>query len=98
MSEHKVGDWAVVDNYGYVALEILRVTEKQTVTRDKWSGQRERRFRTDEILWSGPEAATKALVERLKSSRATSDEEARKAHERHGNRVADLIAKAGADV
>lgn len=89
-----VGEFAVYPEWGenYVCAEILHVTAKKTMVRGYCSHTRH--LLTENVRFSGPEAAAKTLHKQIVSSAARMREETRSAQERHLKRVADLIAKA----
>lgn len=95
--EPAAGEWAIWNNatsyFGdprYETAEILKVTEKTVTTRALYGTGENRRLLAD-LMWSGPEAEAKALVERLKSSIGQMTDEVRRSRERHANRVAAIL-------
>ena len=91
------GEWAIWNDaasyFGdprYETAEILKVTAKTVTTRSVWGRGENRRLLAD-LMWSGPEAEAKALVERLKSSVGQMTDDVRRSRERHANRVAAIL-------
>ncbi|KQS55942.1 hypothetical protein ASG17_07780 [Brevundimonas sp. Leaf363] len=66
----------------------------KVMTAAAWGRRREKHHYADNILFSGPEANAKALVERLTSSAGLMKDEVRRSRERHAARVAAEVARA----
>lgn len=95
------GQWAVWNDASrflgadprYETAEILKATPKTVTTRSIY-GHRENRRMSEDMLWAGPEAGAKALVERLSSSVGLMKDEIRRSRERHAERAAKLLSRA----
>ena len=95
--EPTAGEWAIWNDSlshfsqpRYATAEIIKVTAKTVTTRALWGRGENRRLLAD-LLWSGPEAEAKALVERLRSSVGQMTNEVRRSRERHANRVIAIL-------
>lgn len=64
--------WAVKRDWGFKAVQIIKVSRSRAYYIDQWAGRKQERFcDSSKILpWRGDEAGAQKLVEQLKSASA----------------------------
>lgn len=91
----KDGDFIVSrDRWNLKAVQVIKITPQLVFYRDTAWGDRERRVRISDVIFSGDKAVADRLVERLRSSEARYDEEQRASITRRVQRDEKLLEAA----